>query len=102
MSTSGFFLLSQRCDHSWLYESLVKFASCLSVKNIFSDSKEVKMVCPNSSTNCHSKLILYAAGLVLGGATIGFFAGQYLAKRRARCNYIVKLSTDKVSNFSIG
>ncbi|KAE9552376.1 hypothetical protein FO519_004421 [Halicephalobus sp. NKZ332] len=54
------------------------------------------MVCPNSAGNCHNKLVLYAAGLVVGGVAIGYFIGQRVGKSRARCNHSVKLSTDKV------
>ncbi|VDK45597.1 unnamed protein product [Anisakis simplex] len=46
--------------------------------------------------DCRSKVALYAAGVVLGSALIGYFIGVQVTKRRAKVNERIKLSTDKV------
>jgi CDGSH-type Zn-finger protein len=46
--------------------------------------------------NCEMKCALYAAGFVAGGLVIGYFIGTKLTQRKARCNHLVKLDSDKV------
>jgi len=78
----------------FLIISFAQFTCCSSEGSLL-DEVEAEMSCP-SSQNCHSKLILYATGIAIGGITIGYFIGQKVAKSRARCNYVIKLNTDKV------
>uniref|UniRef100_A0A7E4UZ21 CDGSH iron-sulfur domain-containing protein 2 homologue n=2 Tax=Panagrellus redivivus TaxID=6233 RepID=A0A7E4UZ21_PANRE len=94
MTISGFFLQINRNS-----ADLVSSASCSSVlqEAVASSSSESEMVCPHAAApSCHGKLTLIAAGLLVGGAAIGYFIGQKLAKNKARCNHHVKLNTDKV------
>ncbi|KHN75505.1 CDGSH iron-sulfur domain-containing protein 1 [Toxocara canis] len=51
--------------------------------------------CP-ADANCHSKVALYAAGIVVGSALLGYYIGVQITKRMSRINTTVKLSTDKV------
>uniref|UniRef100_A0A7E4ZSB1 Transmembrane protein n=1 Tax=Panagrellus redivivus TaxID=6233 RepID=A0A7E4ZSB1_PANRE len=94
MTISGFFLQINRNS-----ADLVSSASCSSVlqEAVASSSSESEMVCPHAAApSCHGKLTLIAAGLLVGGAAIGYFIGQKLAKNKARCNHHVKLNTDKL------
>nr|CDJ80699.1 Iron sulphur-containing domain containing protein [Haemonchus contortus] len=56
-------------------------------------SAPTAMVLQNDHATKH---FLYATGLVLGGAAIGYFLGYKLALRRARVNAKVQLANDKV------
>lgn len=99
MTISGFILHAQRSNN--VCDSIIGFASCSSAQDGIPGNIE-DMVCPQSSSaNCHSKLLMYAAGIAVGGAVIGYFIGQKLAKNKARCNYSVKLNTDKVHFYKL-
>lgn len=50
----------------------------------------------SAASNCHAKLIAIGAGLLIGGAAIGYLIGGKRAQCKARCNTKVKLGTDKV------
>lgn len=96
MTISGFFLHAQRDVSQSLYDILVQFACCSSKSSLL-DEVDSEMTCPSSAGSCHNKLVLYATGIAVGGIAIGYFIGQQVAKNRARCNYLVKLNTDKVT-----
>uniref|UniRef100_F1LBW3 CDGSH iron-sulfur domain-containing protein 1 n=1 Tax=Ascaris suum TaxID=6253 RepID=F1LBW3_ASCSU len=51
--------------------------------------------CP-TNTNCHSKVVIYAAGIVAGSVLLGYYIGVQITKRMSRINNEIKLSTDKV------
>jgi len=55
-----------------------------------------KMDCSSSSGSCHTKMVAYAAGLVIGGVAIGYLIGLKAGASKARINTRIKLDADKV------
>ncbi|EYC16083.1 hypothetical protein Y032_0035g3140 [Ancylostoma ceylanicum] len=88
MTIGGFSFLSQISANS-LHSQAALFTS--------TDSSQVMACTAQQTTSCHSsKCFLYAAGLVLGGAALGYFIGYKIAMRKARVNTKVQLANDKV------
>jgi CDGSH-type Zn-finger protein len=94
MTISGFALNFNRTITGPLFiENLVQFASCSTKSALLDDSK---MTCDNASSDCQSKMIMYGAGLIIGGVALGYFIGKTYGSKTSRCNRDIKLSTDKV------
>ncbi|CAD5214226.1 unnamed protein product [Bursaphelenchus xylophilus] len=97
MGLCGFLLLNARVAWAKVEEEVEELVGeSLTSSHFQSGSGE--MVCPHSqaSSNCHAKLVAIGAGLLAGGAVVGYFVGTYLTARKARCNGKIKLDTDKV------
>uniref|UniRef100_A0A915AY65 CDGSH iron-sulfur domain-containing protein 2 homologue n=1 Tax=Parascaris univalens TaxID=6257 RepID=A0A915AY65_PARUN len=61
----------------------------------FSKMAAAQMDCPTSAS-CHSKAVIYLAGIVAGSVLLGYYIGVQITKRMSRINHDIKLSTDKV------
>ncbi|CAD5210446.1 unnamed protein product [Bursaphelenchus okinawaensis] len=96
MGLCGFLFLSARAAWAKVEEEVEEFGHSLTHDHFQSGAQE--MACPHSSgaSNCHTKMIAIGAGLVAGGAVVGYLVGSYLTARKAKCNAKIKLGTDKV------
>ncbi|KAI6174672.1 ZnF-CDGSH domain-containing protein [Aphelenchoides bicaudatus] len=94
MGLTGFLLLAARSTWTKLEDDVDYFFNQEPILDSVHSAHPVEMSCSHAGSNCHAKLALYAAGLLVGGAAIGYLIGTKVKK--ARCNNKIKLDSDKV------